>query len=157
MGVQRNTLPAVSRRPAVKIVLTHLLSSTSLGDGQRNAEDGVGAEIGLVGSAIESVEERIDLGLVLDINTFLDQSGADSRVDVLNGLGDTLATPLALVAITELAGFVLTCWVRLLKLGGQRVGEGRNQPVEAPDGTMARCRPVSVTISTSTVGLPRES
>jgi hypothetical protein len=30
-------------------------------------------------------------------------------------------------------------------------------PVEAPEGTMARWRPVSVTTSTSTVGLPRES
>lgn len=30
-------------------------------------------------------------------------------------------------------------------------------PVEAPDGTMARWRPVSVTTSTSTVGFPRES
>jgi len=33
----------------------------------------------------------------------------------------------------------------------------RYEPVEAPDGTIARWRPVSVTTSTSTVGLPRES
>lgn len=29
--------------------------------------------------------------------------------------------------------------------------------MEAPEGTMARWRPLSVTTSTSTVGLPRES
>lgn len=33
----------------------------------------------------------------------------------------------------------------------------QDEPVEAPDGTIARCKPVSVTTSTSTVGLPRES
>lgn len=89
--------------------LAHLLGSTSLGNGQRDAENSIGTELGLVGSAVETVEERVNLGLVLDIDALLDQSGADDRVDVLNSLGDTLATPLALVAIAKLAGFVLTC------------------------------------------------
>lgn len=137
--------------------LAHLLGSTSLGNGQRDAEDSIGTELGLVGSAVEAVEERVDLGLVLDINALLDQSGADDRVDILNSLGDTLATPLALVAIAKLTGFVLTCWIRLLLLTGRCVGEDRDEPVEAPEGTIARCKPVSVTMSTSTVGLPRES
>lgn len=137
--------------------MAHLLSSTSLGDGQRDTEDGVGTKLGLVGSAIEAVEELVDLGLVLDIDALLDQSGADDSVDVLNGLGDTLATPLGLISIAELTGLVLTYFIRLLLATGRRVGEGRDEPVEAPEGTMARCRPVSVTMSTSTVGLPRES
>ena len=92
VGVQRNAL----------------LSSTSLGNSQGNTEDGVGTELGLVGSTIELVEESINSGLVLDINVLLDQSRSNDSVDVLNSLGNTLTTPLGLVAISELASLVLT-------------------------------------------------
>ncbi|KAI6754374.1 hypothetical protein HG530_012888 [Fusarium avenaceum] len=85
----------------------HLLSSTSLGDGQRDTKDGVGTELGLVGGTIELVEESIDSGLVLDIEVLLNQSRGNDGVDVLNSLGDTLATPLGLVTISELASLVL--------------------------------------------------
>lgn len=85
----------------------YLLSGTSLGDGQRDTEDGVGTELALVGGTIEAVKEGIDLGLVLDIDVLLDQSRANDGVDVLDGLGDTLAGPLGLVAIAEFNGFVL--------------------------------------------------
>lgn len=137
--------------------IVYLLGSTSLGNGQTDAQDGVGTQLSLVGSTIEAVEELVDLGLVLHINTLLDQSGTNDGVDVVDSLSDTLATPLGLIAITELAGLVLSCFIRLLLATGRRVGEGRDEPVEAPEGTMARWRPVSVTMSTSTVGLPRES
>lgn len=66
-----------------------LLSSTSLGNGQADTEDGIGTEAGLVGSSIELVEELINLGLVLHINVFLDQSRSNGLVDVLDGLQDT--------------------------------------------------------------------
>lgn len=85
----------------------HLLSSTGLGDGQRYTKDGVGTELGLVGGTIELVEESIDSGLVLDIEVLLNQSRGNDGVDVLNSLSDTLATPLRLVTISELASLVL--------------------------------------------------
>lgn len=66
-----------------------LLSGSSLGNGQGDTEDGVGTELALVGSAVELVQEVIDLSLVLDINVLLDESGANDLVDVLNGLEDT--------------------------------------------------------------------
>lgn len=86
----------------------HLLSSTGLGDGQRDTENGVGTKLGLVGSAIELVQESINGGLVLDVKGLLNQSRGNDGVDVLNGLGDTLASPLGLVAIAELTSLVLT-------------------------------------------------
>lgn len=66
-----------------------LLSSGGLGDSQGDTEDGVGTEVALVGRAIELVKELVDLGLVLDINGLLDQSGANGLVDVLDSLEDT--------------------------------------------------------------------
>lgn len=86
----------------------YLLSGTSLGNSQRDTEDGVGTELGLVGGTIELVQESIDLGLVLDVKVLLDQSRSNDIVDVVDGLGDTLAAPLGLVAISKLAGLVLT-------------------------------------------------
>ena len=66
-----------------------LLSSTGLGDGQTDTEDGVGAEVGLVGGSIKLVEELINLGLVLNIEVLLDDSRGNGLVDVLDGLQDT--------------------------------------------------------------------
>jgi hypothetical protein len=88
---------------------THLLSSTSLGNSQAHAKDGVGTELRLVGGAVKVEEELVNLGLVLDIDALLDERGGDDGVDVLDSLGDTLAEPLGLVAVTELAGLVRTC------------------------------------------------
>ncbi|KAL2290733.1 hypothetical protein FJTKL_14732 [Diaporthe vaccinii] len=86
-----------------------LLSGTGLGNSQGDTEDGVGAELGLVGGAIQLDQEVVDGSLVLDVQAGLDQLGGDDCVDVLDGLQDTLAAPLGLVAITELASLVLTC------------------------------------------------
>jgi hypothetical protein len=83
-----------------------LLSSSGLSDGHGDTENSVGTELSLVLGSIELVEESIDSGLVLDVNVLLDQSGGDLVVDVGNGLGDTLAAPLALVTIAELASLV---------------------------------------------------
>ena len=83
-----------------------LLGRCSLGYCHGDTEDCVGAQLGLVGRAIKLVDELVDLGLVLDIKTFLDQSWCNDVVDVGNSLGDTLASPVRLVAITE-----LTCLV----------------------------------------------
>jgi hypothetical protein len=88
-----------------------LLSSAGLGNGQRDTEDGIGAELGLVRGAIEIDEELINLALVLDVNVGLNQLGADDFIDVLNGLKDALAKPLGLVTIAEFASLVLACGI----------------------------------------------
>lgn len=92
----------------------YLGGGSSLGNSQRNTKDGVGTELSLVGGAIKLVEESINGGLVLDVKALLDQSGGNDSVDILDGLANTLATPLGLVGITELASLVLTCMLRLL-------------------------------------------
>ena len=84
-----------------------LLGGTGLGDSQAHTEDGVGTKLGLVGSAIKVVEELVDLGLVLDVDVLLDDRGSDDLVDVLDSLENTLASPMGLVAVAELASLVL--------------------------------------------------
>lgn len=74
-----------------------LLGSTSLGDGQTDTEDGVGTEVGLVGGSVKLVEELINLGLVLHVEVFLDESGADGLVDVLDSLEHTCSSPSTLL------------------------------------------------------------
>ena len=91
----------------------YLLSSTSLSNGQTDAENSIGTEFALVLSTIEAVEERIGLGLVLDINALLDQGRTNDGVDILHSLADALATPFGLITVAKLAGFVLTCDSRL--------------------------------------------
>lgn len=74
-----------------------LLGSTGLSNGQTDTEDGVGTKLGLVGRAIELVQELVDLGLVLDVDVLLDESWSNDGVDILDGLGDAyalLAVPL---------------------------------------------------------------
>lgn len=99
----------------------YLLGSTGLGNGQRDTEDGVGAKLGLVGGGIEVDEELVNLGLVLDVNVGLDQLRANDGVDVLDGLGDTLAGPLGLVTIAELASLVLAWEESLLVIETARI------------------------------------
>ena len=64
-----------------------LLSSSRLSHSHRNAEDCVGSKLGLVGGAVELVEEGIDRGLILDIDVLLDQSRGNLIVDVGDSLG----------------------------------------------------------------------
>lgn len=71
-----------------------LLSSSGLCDGHADTEDGIGTELLLVLGSIELVEELIDGGLVLDVDLLLDEGRCDDVVDVGNGLGNTLTTPL---------------------------------------------------------------
>jgi len=73
----------------VNVERNTLLSSGGLGHSQGDTQDGVGTEVGLVGSSIELVEELVNLRLVLNINALLDESGANGLVDVLHGLEDT--------------------------------------------------------------------
>ena len=69
--------------------MAHLLSGTSLRDGHRDTEDGIGTELGLVVGSIELDEEVVDLLLGSDGDLSLNQLGSDGVVDGSNGLEDT--------------------------------------------------------------------
>ncbi len=66
-----------------------LLSSTSLSNGDGNTENGVGTELALVGGTVELDEEVINLLLLGDGQSSLDQLGGDDVVDIGNGLENT--------------------------------------------------------------------
>ncbi|KAI3494687.1 hypothetical protein L1887_40503 [Cichorium endivia] len=85
-----------------------LLAGTGLGDGDRDTEDGVGAELALVGGAVELDQEVVDLLLRGDGEAGLDELGSDDVVDIVDGLGDALAHPGVLVAVAELDSLVDT-------------------------------------------------
>lgn len=93
----------------VRVERDALLGGARLGNGQADTEDGIGTELGLVGSAIQVNQELVDLGLVLDVDVLLDDRRGDDLVDVLDSLENALATPLGLVAVAELASLVLAC------------------------------------------------
>src|SRR5438270_12693322 len=66
---------------------------------QRCAQDGVGAQAGLVGRAVELEQIAIDLRLVEDGAAA--QGGRDALADVADGAEDTLAAELARVFIAR--------------------------------------------------------
>src|SRR6478736_567604 len=74
------------------------------GDGHRDAEDGVGAELALVRGAVELDQASVDLGLVEGVET--ENGWAELLVDVLDGLEHALAEVTLLVFIAQLDGFV---------------------------------------------------
>lgn len=85
-----------------------LLGGTSLSNGEGDTEDGVGTELSLVWGSIKLNEELVDGGLVGNGETGSNELWANDGVDVVDGLQDTLSSPLGLVTITELNSLVLT-------------------------------------------------
>ena len=72
------------------------------GNGQRHAQDGVGAELGLVGRTVRGNQRGIDGALVEGVEA---HDGVSALVvNVLDGLRNALAQVAALVAIAQLAG-----------------------------------------------------
>ena len=108
-----------------------------VGDGQGDAEDGVGAELGLVGRAVQFDQQR---GRVPPARrAFVAENlRGDDLVDVVDGLEDALAEIAFLVAVAQLDG--------LVGAGAGAAGDG-GRPAE----------PSSRMTSTSSVGLPRLS
>ena len=76
-----------------------------LGDGERNAEDGVGAEVLLERRSVEGEHRLVESDLVIGISA--DDGGGDDFVDVLDGLENTLSSVSRLVAVSQFEGFVL--------------------------------------------------
>lgn len=94
-----------SERGNVGVEGKALVSGTGLGDSHGDTEDGVGTELALVGGAVKLDHEVVDLLLRGDGQLGLDEGGADDVVDVLDGLGDTLAD-VSVAAVTELDSLV---------------------------------------------------
>ncbi len=69
-------------------------------DGERDAEDSVGAEPALVGRAVERNKRLIDLGLRLGVHAA--ERVVDLAIDRTDRLGDTLAAIARLVAVAQL-------------------------------------------------------
>lgn len=80
----------------------------SLGDSQRDTQNGVGSELGFVRGAVELNQELIDLGLLSNVEVLCNHGWANGLVNVLDGLENTLASPLGFITVTELYGFMLT-------------------------------------------------
>jgi hypothetical protein len=85
----------------VKKIMTHLsnvsvewdfgVSSSGLGDGERNAKNSVGTELFFVFGSIEIQENLVHRSLVGKIEVLADESSGDWAVDVGDGFGNTLA------------------------------------------------------------------
>ena len=69
--------------------MTHFLAGTSLSDGNRNTQDGVGTEISLVWCTIKLDEEVVNILLLGNLEAGLDKLGGDDVVDVGNSFGYT--------------------------------------------------------------------
>jgi len=74
-----------------------------LGDGKRDAEDGIGAEARLVRRAVQLDHQIVDLDLVLGLETA--DCVEDLGIDGLDGLLDALAE-IAAAAVTQFDGFM---------------------------------------------------
>ena len=77
---------------------------SSLGNGERHAEDGVGAEVALGVGAVEVEHGLVDGNLIKRAHAY--EGCGDGTVDVGYGFEDTLAHVAGLVAVAEFEGFV---------------------------------------------------
>ena len=75
------------------------------GDGERHAEDGVGAQVALVGRAVELAEQLVDAHLVGGVEAL--DLGGDDLVHVGHGLGGSLAAVAGGLAVAKLDGLIL--------------------------------------------------
>lgn len=85
-----------------------LLTGTGSGSGDGDTEDGVGTELGLVLGSVELKEELVKGSLVLDVELGVNNGGGNDLVDVLDGLENTLSSPLGGVLVSELESLVDT-------------------------------------------------
>lgn len=93
------------KRGNVSVQGKALVGGTGLGNSHGDTQDSVSTKLALVGSAVKLDHEVVDLLLRGDRDLGLDKGGADDVVDVLNGLGDTLAD-VSVTTVTELNGLV---------------------------------------------------
>ena len=70
-----------------------LVGSPGLADGHGHAEDGVGAQLGLVLCPVQGQHQAIDLLLLNRVHALGDNLWSDQVVDIVDSLHDTLAVP----------------------------------------------------------------
>ena len=78
-------------------------SSGSLGSSQRDSQNSVGTELGLVFSAVQVDHQGVQATLVSSVET--DQGFTDRTIDVGNGLQNAFAHVTGLVAVTKFQSF----------------------------------------------------
>src|SRR6185437_5339919 len=96
----------------------------SAGAGHGDGENGVGAELSLVGRAVKRDHGGVNEALIRGVDAF--ELGGDHRLDVFNGLQDALAEVMALVAVAQLNGFVFAG-------GGARRHDGASEGAALQD------------------------
>ena len=87
---------------------SHLFSGTGFRDGHGDTENGVGTQLALVRGTVQLDQQVIDLLLLSNSQTRVDQFLGDDVVDVGNGLEHTLADVGRLVVVSQLDGLVDT-------------------------------------------------
>lgn len=86
----------------------NLLCRSSLGNGNRDTQDGICTEVALVGRAISLDEEVINSLLLSDSNSRFDECRTKDFVDIVDSLADTFAKVSGFVSITEFYSLVDT-------------------------------------------------
>ena len=116
-----------------------LLDSSSLGDSNTDAQNGIGSELTLVRGTVEFDEEVVDVLLGGDLEAGLDQFRGNNVVDV----GDGLRNAWAGVNGSRLGNYVrgYLPFPTYEFLSPSRSSTASWIPVDAPDGTAARKRP----------------
>ena len=105
-----------------------------VGDGQAGAEHRVGAEVGLVGRAVEVDEQQVDAALVERLDPL--EGVADLVVDVGDRVGDALAA-VAVAAVAELDRLELAGG-RARRDDGPAGGAGGEEHLDLDGGVAAR-------------------
>jgi len=160
VGVQRDTLHSIVStmvRPGTNKVALTFSAAPALAMAKLTPRMALAPSLVLLGVPSRPLRKASTLDWSLTSRFSLIRAGP---MTVLT-LSTALVTPLPPhLDLSPSRSSHASCWPRILGYALHRhggAGEDRDEPVEAPDGTMARWRPVSVTTSTSTVGLPRES
>jgi hypothetical protein len=160
VGVQRNTLTKLASFTLLRMSSQDLLTfsaAPALATAKLTPRIALAPSLVLLGVPSSSLRKASILVWSLTSMASLIRAGAMTELT----FSTALVTPLPPhLDLSPSRSSQASCWPISLgyNLTGKHVPrEGRDEPVEAPEGTMARCRPVSVTRSTSTVGLPRES
>jgi len=78
-----------------------LLSSTSLSNSNRDAENSVSAKLALIRRSVKLDEEVVDLALRSDRYSRLDELRCDDRIYVVDGFRNTFANIVGLVTVAK--------------------------------------------------------
>ncbi len=84
------------------------MGSASTANSQRDSQNGIGAQLGLVGGSVQRKHESIDGTLIGNVNFGSQKLRGNNSVDVFHGSGDTLSVVNRGITVTEFQGFMDT-------------------------------------------------